>query len=377
MTDLTIVPVADARQRELWLRLPWVVMGRDPSFVPPLLMLERQRVSERHSKFFEFGEAALFLAMRGGRPVGRISAQVNRRANEQRADRAGHFGFFDCLDDPAAAVALVDAAAAWGAERGMTRIEGPYNLSINEECGTLVDGFDSPSAIMMPQGRPHYDRLLHAAGLTKAMDLLAFRMDVRAPRPVVEEILERADRHQGIGIRALDTRRLRRELDVVLDIFNDAWADNWGHVPLSLAEIDELAGTLRLLLRPEAAAFVTLGGEEVAMMVALPDLNALTRDFDGRLTPLNVARLIWRVKVGRLPSARVVLFGVRRRFHSRRIGGLIIARLVGRIREAAVSMGLDWIEFSWILETNRPVVDLCTRLSGPPVKRYRIYRKDL
>ncbi|MDX2103632.1 MAG: hypothetical protein EAZ99_16165 [Alphaproteobacteria bacterium] len=377
MTSITIVPVVSAAQQQQWLRLPWVVMGGDPVFVPPLLALEKRRISSRHSKFFEFGEVALFLALRDGHPVGRISAQVNHRANQHHGQRAVHFGFFECVEDPEVAEALVAAVASWGTARGLTELVGPFNLSINEECGVLVDGFDSPSAIMMPQGRPYYDGLLQRTGLTKAMDLVAFRMDVQAAPPEVEHILERVTPRVNLGVRLLNTKRLRQEVDVIVDIFNDAWANNWGHVPMTEAEIDALADTLRLLLRPDSAAFVTLDGQDVAMMVALPDLNALTQDFDGRLTPLTIARLIWRVKVARLPSARVVLFGVRQRFHNQRLGGLIIARLVGQIRRAALQMGLDWIEFSWILETNRPVIDLCTRLSGPPVKRYRLYHKPL
>lgn len=377
MTGLRVIQVEDAAQRNMWLRMPWTVMGDDPAFVAPLIMLEKRRISTKHNPFFEFAETALFLALRDGRPVGRISAQVNRRSNEHRGEKAAHFGFFDCLDDPEAAIALVDAAAAWGATRGMSELLGPFNFSINQECGALVEGFDSPAALMMPQGLAHYDRLLHGAGLTKAIDLLAFRMDPKAPRPPVERILERVTRMPEIGIRLLDLSRLRQEIDLVLDIFNDAWAENWGYVPMSPAEIDEMARNLKLLLRPQAAAFVTINGKEEAMMVALPDLNALTRDFDGGLFPFNIVRLLGRLKSRQLPSARVVLMGVRRRHHGGIVGGTILARLVGQIRKAAVDMGLNWIEFSWILETNRPVTDLCERLSGPPVKRYRIYRKSL
>ncbi len=376
MTDLRIIPADRGRARRQWLRMPWTVMERDPHFIPPLRFMERQNISPRHNPFFQFGEVALFLAVRGKRPIGRISAQINRRSNEYRRERACHFGFFDCLNDPEAATALVRKALDWGAARGMDQLIGPFNLSINQTCGVLVEGFDSPSCAMMPQGPSYYDSLLCSAGLAKAIDMLAYRISLDSPA-AFDAKLARFNRVPDIQVRPFDSKRSKRDIALMADIYNDAWAENWGFVPFSTDEIRAISRDLTYLASSEAGAFISLKGEDQAMLLALPDWNALTRDFDGRFLPFNWVRYLWRLKVKPLPSARIILGGVRRRHQASLTGIAMLAALLGHIREIGVERGVKWVELSWILETNRPMISLAKSVAGPPVKRYRMYHMPI
>jgi hypothetical protein len=374
---VTIVAVEDRKTVNDWLAVPYAVFAGDPAWVAPLLFMERRRISPKHAPFFTFGEAKLFLAYRGARPVGRISAQINRRHIERYRDNCGHFGFFDCEDDQAAAQALIDAAADWLHNRGMSRMVGPQNFSLNEECGCLVSGFDTPPAILMTHARRWFGPLLEAAGLEKEMDVYAYRLERGKALKDISQLAELARQTAGVSTRQFDMKRYVDEVRTVVDIFNDAWSENWGFVPFSAAEIDSLLAEMRPLFRGHYGRFVLVNGEPVGMIVGLPNINQAIAPFRGRLLPFNWLKLWWLLHREAIPTARAPLMGIRKAYQATPLGGLLLTLLMDEFHAQMKHHNLDWAEFSWVLESNKRVTAMAERVFGPPVKTYRLYGKSL
>jgi hypothetical protein len=374
---LTIARVAGEPAVRDWLAVPHAVFAGDPAWIPPLNFQERRRISPRHSPFFTFGEAEFFIAYRGEVPVGRISAQVNRRHLDRYGDATGQFGFFDCLDDQDAAQGLIATAAAWLRERGLKRMTGPMNFSLNEECGCLVSGFETPPALLMTHARPWTGRLLENCGLAKEIDLFAYRYIPASLPARIDGILARADRSAGLSLRPFAMNRYQEEVRTLVDIFNDAWSANWGFVPLSPPEVDALIAEMRPFFKGQYGRFAMLHDEPVGFMVEIPDLNDVIASFGGRLAPFNWMKLLWAMKWGAARTARIPLLGLKRTFQSTPIAGIALAMLFRDFSALESSYPHDWVEFSWILETNRRMVALAEAVAGPPAKIYRIYGRNL
>jgi len=361
-----------------WLSVPRTVYAADPHWIVPLDLLEKQRISRKHAPFFTFGEAEFFVAYRGDKPVGRISAQINHLHLKTHQDNTGHFGFFDCIDDSAVALALVGAAATWLQARGLARMLGPFSLSINEECGCLVAGFDSPPAMLMPHGAPWMGPLLEKAGLSKEIDLFAYRTVPRQVPPRIEKLAARAERFGGVSARHFDMSRYRAEIELLVDIYNDAWSDSWGFVPFTTAEIDALATELRPFFRNEYGRFLLVDGKEVGMSVMLPDINNVIAPFDGRLLPFNWARLIWAMKRETWRSVRVPFLGIRRAWRTTPRGSALVVLLVRDLLvQAMKNYHLDWAEYSWVRDNDPRMKSLGEAIAGPPAKTYRIYARGI
>jgi hypothetical protein len=368
--------VRDAATRAAWLEVPYIVFKGDPAWVAPLRFIEAKRFTPKHP-FFAFGEACLFVAFRGAAPVGRISAQINRRHLEVHQDAAGHFGFFDCIDDPAVARALVDAAAAWLAQRGMKTMIGPLNFSTNEESGLLVDGFDTAPAIMMTHARTWFGALLEQAGLTKAMDLYAYRMDPKAAPEHIMRLGAKASESGRVSIRTINTRRLQQEIELVVDIFNDAWSQNWGFVPFHRTEIDAMVSEIKPFFRSNYGRFINIDGRPAAVMLALPDINSIIKSFNGRLLPFNWVKFASCLLTEDVQGARIPLMGIRREFQQSPLATGVLALLVREFVAEARTKKLEWVEFSWVLESNRAMNALGRLAAGPPVKTFRVYSKPI
>jgi hypothetical protein len=346
--------------------------------VPQLNLMEKRRVSPKHAPFFTFGEAAFFVAWRDATPVGRLSAQVNRLYLEAHRDATGHFGFFDCSDDAEAASALVEAAALWLKAKGLERMSGPFSFSINEECGCLIAGFDSPPAMLMPHGKPWMGGLLEKAGMKKEIDLFAYRTQPRALPPRIAQLAVRAERFRNVAVRQFDMRKYRAEVELLIDIYNDAWSDAWGFVPFSAAEIDALATEMRPFFRNEYGRFLLIDGKEVGFAVGLPDINNVIASFRGRLFPFNWARLIWAMKRETWRSARIPFLGIRRAWRTTPRGSALVVLLVkDLVLQASSRYGLDWAEYSWVREVDSRMVALGEAIAGPPAKTFRIYTKPI
>ena len=374
---VTIVAVDNRKTVKDWLAVPYAVFAGDPAWVAPLDYLERRRISPKHAPFFTFGDVQLFLAYRGDKPVGRISAQINRRHLERYRDACGHFGFFDCEDDREAARSLVDAAAGWLRARGMARMVGPQNFSLNEECGCLISGFDTPPAVLMTHARRWTGPLLEAAGLSKEMDLYAYRLARGKLPKEMFELAQLARQSAGVSTRQFEMKRYDSEVRTVIDIFNDAWSENWGFVPFSAAEIDSLLAEMRPLFRDHYGRFVLVNGAPAGVIVGLPNVNQTIAPFHGRLLPFNWLKLWWILKREAIPTARVPLMGIKKAYQATPIGGLLLMLLMDEFNAQMNRHNLDWAEFSWVLESNKRVAAMAERGFGPPAKTYRLYGKAL
>jgi hypothetical protein len=373
MGDISIIPVKTPAELKRFIRLPARIYASDPNFVPQLELERLDALRPGKNPYFEHAEAQFFIAMRDGRDVGRISAQIDRLAQDPQV---GFFGLIAAEDDAQVFAALFAAAEGWLRERGRTRVQGPFNLSINEETGLLIDGFDTPPMIFMPHDPSYAAARIEALGYAKAKDMVAYLLDVQPGFPdTVVRMIKRAEAG-GVKIRHIDFSRIDEEFRLVMDIFNDAWSQNWGFVPFTEAEFTHMAKGLKPLLDPTWTAVAEFEGKAVAFVILLPNLNEVIRDFKGSLFPFNWLKLILRLKRG-VRTARVPLMGVRRSFASGLMGGMVPLAMIYSLQKNSRPKGLQQAELSWILEDNKPMRRMIEALGSVAYKTYRVYEKPL
>ena len=360
-----------------FIRAAHIVYAGDPHWVAPLELMIREQLDPKKNPFFEHGEGTLFTAWKDGELAGRISAQLDQEHLKRYGDATGFFGFFDTVDDPEVARSLLDAAGAWLREHGLRRMRGPLSLSINEEVGLLVEGFDTPPMIMMSHARPYQGALAEACGLEKAKDLLAWRYVVsELPKRAVKAREEIAALPE-VRLRTANMKNLDAELPLLLAIQDDAWRENWGHVSLTPSEIRAAKDMLKLILDGNLAIIAEIDGEAAGMCIALPNLNEAIADLGGKLFPLGWAKLLWRVKVARTKTARLCLLGIKKQYRSvKRYGALSLA-MIAEVATRGKERGIEWGELSWTLEDNHPVNLAIKVMRGELYKRYRIYEKAI
>jgi GNAT superfamily N-acetyltransferase len=372
---LCIKAVEGRQVRRQFIRLPWSLYTGDPAWVPPLLLERREHLSSRNP-FFDHARYRAWIAYRGEKPVGRISAQIDRLHLERYQDAAGFFGLLEGEDDPEVFRILLHTAETWLRSQGMRRILGPFNLSINQECGLLVEGFDTPPMVMMGHARPYYAGRLEEQGYGKAKDLLAYRISADFTlSPIMEALLARAAKR--VQVRCLRRDRFPEELRVLQDIFEDAWSNNWGFIPFTEREFHHVGQMLRLLVPDDLVQIAEVDGEPAAMIVAFPNVNEAIHDLNGRLFPFGWLKLLWRLKVRHLSTLRVPLMGVRKQYQNSRVGAALALGVIVAAREPAVNRGIRQAEMSWILEDNMGMRNIIESLGGTAYKRYRIYGKEL
>lgn len=375
MSALAVTTVAHHRDwKALW-RLSRHLHADDPAWIEPL-RVERRSLWSSKNPWFEHASGEFFLARRAGRPVGSISAQLDRLQPLEQGRRIGYFGQFECVNEPAVAEALLNRASEWLRERGCTWMRGPYDLGINQSCGLLVSGFDTPPMILMGHALPYYRELVERAGLSGEMDLLAYLVapDFAAPAAMTR-LLDRSRRR--LTLRPLDMRRYEQEVELLRDLFNDAWADNWGFVALTREEFAHTGREIRRILNPDHACVAELDGEAAGFIIALPNINELIRDLRGRLLPTGWARLLWRLKRHSATTARVPLMGVRRKHQRGPMGAAVSFGMIDKVRRALHRDGIRQVEMSWILETNEGMNSLIRAMGGDLYKRYRMYGRAL
>ncbi|PNV85243.1 MAG: N-acetyltransferase [Desulfobacteraceae bacterium] len=372
---LRVVPVEGRRGLRQFIRLPWSIYRDDPAWVPPLLLERKEHLSKRNP-FFEHAKCKFWLAYRGATPVGRISAQVDQLHLQRYEDSTGFFGLLEAEDEAETFRALMDTAETWLRDQGMRRVLGPFNLSINQECGLLVEGFDTPPMVMMGHARPYYGARVEENGYSKEKDLLAYRIDAdfeltRAMRLGIKRAQKR------VHLRPLRRSIFREELRILQDIFEDAWSKNWGFVPFTKAEFEHMGKSFKLLLPDDQVQIAEVDGVPAAFMVAVPNVNEAIKDLNGKLFPLGWLKLLWRLKVAYPKSARVAMMGVRQRYQNSRLAAALAVMVVEAARPPAVKRGVLSAEMSWILEDNMGMRSILDALGGVIYKRYRIYGKEL
>ena len=359
------------RDRKRFVRLPWRIYDGNPAWVPPLEVERMDFLDRKKNPFFRHSDAELFLAERAGEVVGRIAAIENRRHLDTYRDRTGFFGFFESIDDPGVARALIDRAAAWVRGRGLERLRGPMSFTINDECGLLLDTFDLPPVVLMTYNPPYYARLLEGCGFAKAQDLYAFRIETPAEVPERLRAAAAAVAERGIVVRKLDFGRFEEEVQRVHRIHSRAWARNWGAVPLSVEEIAALASELRPLADRDLVFLAEDGGETVGVSVTVPDFNQALKVARGRLLPFGLLRIL--VARRRIDAVRVLIMGVIEDHRFRGVDAAMYARTI----EEAIRKGYRWGELSWVLESNPAMNRVAERLGAERYKTYRVYDLEL
>jgi len=372
---LKVVEVKDRRALNDFIRLPWSLYTDDPMWVPPLL-LERRMLFSPKNPYFEHAQFCSWVTYRKGNPVGRISAQIDRLHIDRYQDATGFFGMLEAEDDLQTFQTLLDTAQDWLREQGMQRISGPYNLSINQELGLLVDGFDTPPSMMMGHARPYYAERLQDNGYRKEKDLLAYIISTdseltKAVKTIAAKVKTR------VLIRDLRRSQFIEELKIFRDLFNDAWSQNWGFVPFTNKEFEHLGKDLKMLADEKLVKIAEVDGEPAAFMVLLPNINEVIRDLNGRLLPFGWLKMLWRLKVTYPKSARIPLMGVRCRYHSSMMGAALAFGMIADARQPAIKRGIEEVELSWILEDNMRMRSIIESLGGRVYKTYRIYSKQL
>jgi hypothetical protein len=370
-----IETVSRRRQLDEFIEVPWTIYRDDPRWVPPLLFEQKQRLTSKNP-FFEHARWQAWIARQNGRAIGRISAQIDRLYQERHGRKVGYFGMLEAGDDAGLFTILLRTAEIWLRDQGMQQVCGPFNLSVNEECGLLVDGFDTPPYIMMGHARPYYARQVEAAGYSKAKDLLAYRIapDFEPPR-IMTRLAEKAARQ--VSVRHLRRRQLKQELEVLRDIFNDAWFNNWGFVPFTEAEFADIGELLTLLVDDDFVQIAEINDRPVAMIVVLPNINEIIRDLNGRLLPFGWLKLLWRLKIRYPTTARIPLMGVRREYQHTPLGPALAFMVIDAVRRGVIQRGIREVEMSWILEDNDAMRNIIETLGGRAYKRYRLYEKNL
>jgi hypothetical protein len=374
---IEIVPVTDRAMLRRFIRVPFAVHEHDSAWAPPLLMEREEAFSPKHNPFLRRAEVRFWLARRDGRDVGRITAQIDPLAQRNSNERVGHFGCLSVEDNPEVFAALLNTAEDFLRSRGVTHVQGPFSLSINEETGLLVEGFETPPMLLMGHDPVYAAARLEALGYRKEKDVYAYLLDMETPLSSSARRMLELPLPASVTMRRLNFKDYANEIRRIVDIYNDAWSGNWGFVPLTEPEGEAMAKQMRMLLDDRLVWFAEADGQAVAFIVALPNINEAVRDLNGRLFPFGWAKLLWRLKMRRVKSARVPLMGVRRSLSGTLIGSAIPLQLIGSVLPANADFGFRWIELSWILEDNLPMRRILERLGARAYKTYRVYGKVL
>ncbi|MBU0756347.1 MAG: N-acetyltransferase, partial [Planctomycetes bacterium] len=343
----------------------------DPYWVPPLIRDMRERIDPQRHPFYDHGKAELFLARRNGRVVGRIAAAVDETHNSFHDEKTATFGFIEFEHDPEVAAALFARAAAWGEARGMELLRGPLSYTTNEECGTLVKGFDSPPVLMMPYNPAWHEEIYQCLGFEKGRDLLAYYLDRSASFDRLKRLSERAIERYGLHVRPINLKRFKEELETIRLIYNDAWKDNWGFVPMDRKEFSWHARQMKQVLVPGLALIVEVGGKPAGFSLSLPDYHQVMIKLGGRLFPFGLLKYLFLRR--RITGIRVMAMGIRSDHRSVGAEGVLISQTI----ETGLGMGYDWGELSWVLEDNRPMRKLAENMGAEAYKRYRIWEAPI
>jgi GNAT superfamily N-acetyltransferase len=377
-STLTIRPVESKADKKAFVNLAWDVYRDDPAWVPPLKDEVHGLITPGKNPWFEHAKAKFWLAERAGKPVGRISAQVDELVLEHMGKGIGQWGMLETRD-PEAASALIATAEDWLRQQGMTSALGPISLSIWDEPGLEIEGFDEPPTVMMGHHRSEYRQWIESAGYRKAKDLLTYEVNIADWWDErIGRLIAMGEKNKRIRLRKVDKSKFAEEARIILNLLNDAWSDNWGFVPLTESEIAYAGKKLKPIIYNELVWIAYYDEEPVAFMITLPDINELIRDLNGELFPFCWMKLLWRLRKPQTSRARVPLMGVAKKLHHTRLASQLAFMLIEFTRREVVSkFGVKIGEFGWILEDNKGMLSIA-ELPGARVNhRYRIFEKQL
>lgn len=372
---------------ETFLRFPWDHYRDNPYWVPQLVSMVRHKLDKRKNPTWKHLEGEYFLAWRGDEPVGTVAAFVNHRHNEFHHEHVGFFGLFECIDDQEVATALLDTAAEHVRGMGYDAIRGPASFSTNDECGVLLNGYDAVPSVLTPYNYPYYPRLIeNAPGFAKVMDLYGyhFTQEPFYTSKSLEQAIRVAHKNSArrkISVRTLDGRRVKEELNMLRRIYNAAWSDNWGFVPLSDEELDELVKDLGRYLEPRLTLFASVEDRPVAFLLAFPDLNQVLHRVQarpGKPEVLSLAQALWHWKIRpKITRIRVALLGVEEGYRGIGVEAAMFARLFEIFQELVHETNWRSADAGWVLETNEPMDRLVLALGGERYRQYRFYERAL
>ncbi|EMD1656200.1 TPA: GNAT family N-acetyltransferase [Pluralibacter gergoviae] len=373
---IRIEKVQDKQELKEFITFPSTLFRDDPNWIDPLFIEREEHLSKKNPGTDHITWQA-WVAKREGKVVGRITAQIDTLHRELHGDDTGHFGMIDAVDDPEVFSALFAAAEEWLRSQGARKITGPFSLNINQESGLLIDGFDTPPSTMMPHSKPYYAARVEEQGYSKGIDLLAYwmqRTDLHF-NPSLSKLMDRV--RSQVTIRRLNRKQFAQEMQVMREIFNSGWQHNWGFVPFTEHEFATMGDQLKFLVPDDMIYIAEIEGKPCAFIVGMPNINEAVADLHGRLLPLGWAKLLWRLKVSGVRTARVPLMGVREEYQFSRIGPVIALLLIEALRDPFKKRNIDALEMSWILESNTGMNNILKKIGALPYKQYRLYEKQI
>ena len=376
MKQIEVREVTGKKALKAFIRVPWSIYKDDPNWIAPLLFERKEALSSKNP-FFKHAVWRAWIAYQDGKPVGRISAQIDELHQQRYNNKTGFFGLIEAPDDFDIFSALFETAENWLRKNGMQQIVGPFNLGINQEVGILVEGFNTPPRVMTSHSPRYYGAAIEACGYQPAQDMLAYELDIHSytsPISMQDLISRNSDR---VKVRQLDPKNKEADFDLMRDIFNDAWQDNWNFVPFTQEEFRTIGKELSMVVPADFMQIAEIDGEAAAFIVLLPDINEVSADLNGRLLPFGWAKLLWRLKV-RFPKAcRMPLMGVRQKYQKTIFGPTMAFILIESVIMPGMSRKGETVEMSWILASNKPTINIIEKFGGKITKRYRMYEKDL
>lgn len=371
---LSITPVIDSRTKRDFIQVPGYIYKDDCNWVAPLY-LERRIHLSKLNPYFKHAHWQAWVAYLDNQAVGRISAQIDQLYLDRYPDKTGFFGFFDVIDNAHIADKLLQIAEQWLKEQGMHTVRGPFSLSINDECGLLINGFDTPPSYMMSHTRPYQQNFIENNAYKPVKDLLVYQISRDFPVPRnMQVLIEKAQ--ESIKIRPLRRHEVQSDLSILRDIFNDAWSENWGFIPFTESEFEDMGKQLLHVVDDDFVQIAEMDGQHIGMIIMLPNLNEIIADLNGRLLPFGWLKFLWRLKKRSLRSARVPLMGIRKQYQDNIIAGAASCMLIDALREPASRWGIETVELSWILEDNTRMRTILENINSQIYKTYRIYGKQ-
>jgi GNAT superfamily N-acetyltransferase len=364
--------VNSKKDLKAFIKFPWIVYKGDPNWVPPLIMDMKDKLDRKKNPFFEHSKMDLFLAYKNGKITGRIAAIIDDNHNEFHDEKVVFFGMYECLDDLETTQALLDQVALWGLEKGMNTLRGPMNLSMNDECAFLLEGFDSPPMIMMAYNPRYYLELMEKSGLVKAKDLYAFYMDASENMAnKIQGIVSELKTKTSVSLRSVNMKNIDEEVEKIKYVYNNGWEKNWGFVPWTENEMDHMAKKLKTFADLDIVIIAEDKGKPVGFAFALPNYNEVLIRLNGRLTPLAVLKfLIYRRKI---ESVRAVVFGIVKEYRQTGLSYLLYSEFEKNVKRK----GYKWGETSWQLEDNEAINRFVMSIGGKIYKKYRIFEKSI